>query len=243
MADLALDVHSRSRLRQLRRAAAHWPAARRVLVLAVEREDVPGLLDRARVELGASRHAVTIATTPMGDRGKFENINQLLAGHPVDGYDWLVLLDDDVRLPGGFLDVFLFLIERFDFSIAQPAHRCYSHAAWPVTRRRRSTIVRETSFVEIGPLVAFHARTFDRLLPFPPLRVGWGLDNYWSALARQRGWRIGVVDATPVQHALRPVAASYDPAQAIAEARLFLVGRPYVTRGEAERTLAAYRDW
>lgn len=243
IADLALDLDSWTRRRKLRRAAAGWPPARRILVLAIERQDMPGLLGRARTEIGRSRHAVTFATTPMGSRGKFENINQLLSQHAPAGYDWLILLDDDVHLPPCFLDVFLFLVERFDLSIAQPAHRHYSHAAWSVTRRRRSTIVRETAFVEIGPLVAFHARTFERLLPFPPLRVGWGLDSYWSALARERGWRIGVVDATPIEHALRPVAASYDRSQAIAEARLFLVGRPYVTRGEAAQTLAAYRDW
>ena len=48
------------------------------------------------------------------------------------------------------------------------------------------------------------------LLPFPPLRFGWGLDQHWSALALEHGWRIGVVDATPIRHGLRRIAASYD---------------------------------
>ena len=36
--------------------------------------------------------------------------------------------------------------------------------------------------------------------------MGWGLDVHWAALARERGWPIGVVDATPVGHTLRPAA-------------------------------------
>ena len=72
------------------------------------------------------------------------------------------------------------------------------------------------------------------LLPFPDLRMGWGLDGAWSALAAQRGWRIGIVDATPVRH-LRPVASTYPRDAAMAEAEAFLAGFPDVTRDEASR--------
>jgi hypothetical protein len=161
---------------------------------------------------------------------------------PLD-YDWLLVIDDDVALPAGFLDQFLFLAERFELSIAQPAHRAYSHAAWRVTRRRRASVVRETAFVEIGPVVAFHRRTFETLLPFPPLKAGWGLDAHWSALAAQKGWRIGIVDATAIEHALRPVAASYDASEAVAEAREFLAERPHITTAEAQKTRERHRVW
>ena len=97
-------------------------------------------------------------------------------------------------------------------------------------------MVRETRFVEIGPVVAFHHVTFEALLPFPPLRFGWGLDQHWSALALQYGWRIGVVDATPIRHGLRRIAASYGHDEAIAEARRFLDGRPYTAAADAQRT-------
>jgi hypothetical protein len=103
--------------------------------------------------------------------------------------------------------------------------------------------VRETGFVEIGPVSAFRRETFDTLLPFPALRAGWGLDSHWAALARDRGWRIGVVDATPVRHAMRPIADEYRHADAMAEARKFLAQRPYVTTAEAQRTLATHARW
>jgi hypothetical protein len=152
-------------------------------------------------------------------------------------------VDDDVRLPPGFLDAFLFLVERFELRLAQPAHRRRSHAAWQVTRRRAGSVVRETTCVEIGPLVAFHQAAFGALLPFPELRAGWGLDAHWSAIARERGWRIGIVDATPIRHGLRRIAVSYDRQEAIAEGRRFLAGKPYVRAGEAQRTLRSHRTW
>jgi hypothetical protein len=227
---------------RLHRAATHGPR-RRILVLSVEREDVPNLLPAARAELLRSRHEVRLATAPAGTRGKFENLGALLEAHPADGYDWLLVLDDDVALPREFLDEFIFLAERFRLRLAQPAHRHRSHAAFAVTRRRPGRVARETSFVEIGPVTAFHRDVLSTLLPFPPLRAGWGLDAHWSAVAKQRGWPIGIIDATPIRHGLRLIASSYDRGAAIDEARRFLAGRPYTPAREAQRTLRAYRSW
>lgn len=227
---------------RLRRAAARWPR-RRVLALGVERENEPSLLEATFAELARTQHHVELAHTEVGGRGKWENVDALLAAHPPGGYDWLLVVDDDVRLPDGFLDGFVFLAERFALRIAQPAHRARSHAAWKVMRRRAAVVARETVFVESGPLVGFHSSTFGRLLPFPPLRAGWGIDHRWSAIAREQGWRIGVLDAIPVHHGLRRIAAAYDRSEAIAEAREYLARRPYITASEANRTLATHRSW
>jgi hypothetical protein len=242
--DALADAAAAAALRPLalRRAAAEAPR-RSVLVLAVERASEPNLLAAARHELLRSSHDVHFCSVDAGSRGKFENLNSLLAAHPAVGHDWLLVLDDDVVLPRGFLDLFLFLVERFELTLAQPAHRWRSHAAWNVTRRRPLSLVRETAFVEIGPVVAFGSAAFETLLPFPELRAGWGLDMHWSALARERGWRLGIVDATPVEHRLRPIAASYDRAAAIEEAQRFLADRPYVTAAEAQRTRATHRSF
>jgi GT2 family glycosyltransferase len=244
VADALCDAAALARLEawRLRRASRSSPR-RRVLALAIEREDMPNLLPQARAELLRSRHEVEFASMPAGDGGKFENLNALLEEHPAAGHDWLLVVDDDVELPSGFLDAFVFLAERFGLQLAQPAHRHRSHAAFAITRRRPLSVVRETAFVEIGPVCAFHAATFQTLLPFPPLRTGWGLDAHWSALAAARGWPIGVIDATPVRHGLRRIAASYDRGAAIAEAREFLAGRPYTRAGDAQRTLVAHRGW
>jgi hypothetical protein len=244
VADAVCDAAELLRLQtwRLGRGARRWPR-RRVLALGIEREGVPNVLASAQRELLRSRHEVQFERTTAGDRGKFENLNALLARHPADGHDWLLVVDDDVELPAGFLDRFLFLAERFGLRLAQPAHRHRSHAAWAVTRRRARWVAHETAFVEIGPVVAFQAATFDVLLPFPPLRFGWGLDAHWSAIAGEQSWRIGVIDATPIRHRQRRIASSYAREDAIAEGREFLAQRPYVRAGEARRTLVAHRSW
>jgi hypothetical protein len=244
VADAVCDAARLLRLEpwRLRRAARAWPR-RRVLALGVERADMPNVLEAARLELLRSRHEVRFASRVAGDRGKFQNLNELLATHPAASHDWLMLVDDDVVLPRGFLDAFVFLAERFGLALAQPAHRWRSHAAYAVTRRRPGSVVRETAFVEIGPVCALAAVAFDELLPFPPLRAGWGLDSHWSAVAASHGWPIGVIDATPIRHGLRRIASSYSRDDAVAEARAFLADRPYTKARDARRPLAVHRSW
>jgi hypothetical protein len=212
-----------------------------VLALTVETGSRGGAAADARTELLRSRHEVEVAAGPVGDRGKFENLNLMLAGRDLDAVDWLLVVDDDVVLPGGFVDALVLLAERFAFSLAQPAHRRRSHAAWEVTRRRPGLLARRTAFVEIGPVTAFHRDTFAALLPFPELRYGWGLDLHWAALAAERGWRLGIVDALAVRHEQSPVAGAYRHEDAIDEARRFLTGRPYVHAADAQETLATHK--
>jgi GT2 family glycosyltransferase len=236
------EIASGRRIRLALSARRH-PPRRRVLVLGVERPEHRRRAARARAELQRSRHAVELYRGEPGGRGKFENLNLLLAAHPPAGHDWLLVLDDDVELPRGFLDRLVFLSERFQLALSQPAHRLNSHTAWVQTRRRPGSVVRETAFVEIGPVTAFAASTFSTLLPFPELRMGWGLDMHWAALARSHGWRCGVLDAVTIRHRVAPSGEAYSRQQAIAEAREFLAGRPYLSATEAHRTLITHRRW
>jgi GT2 family glycosyltransferase len=232
-ADAILDLEASRRVGRVERAARRRPPRRRVLVIGVER---PGrLMDALRAELHRSRHDVEMHTMAMGDRGRFEHLNALLAEHPADAHDWLLVVDDDVVLAPRFLDRFLLCAEEAGLLLAQPAHRRHSHAAWAATRRLPGGVARESRFVEIGPVTAFAAPTFAALLPFPALRMGWGLDAHWGALAREHGWRAGIVDATPILHTT-PVGGGYERAAAVAEAQAFLADRPYVTRAEARWT-------
>jgi GT2 family glycosyltransferase len=247
--DAAVDAWDLASTRRLRLglAARHAPPLRSVLAIGVVRAEHATLAAGVRAELERSRHALELRTCPPGELGKFENLNRLLAervgGTPIQEHDWLLVVDDDIELPRGFLDRLLFLCERFDLQLAQPAHRSRSHGAWPVTRRRSGSVVRETPFVEIGPVTAFARATFDTLLPFPQLRMGWGLDAHWAALARERGWRCGVVDAVAIAHRAAPAASAYSHTAAVSEAREFLAQRPYLKASESQRTLMTYRHW
>lgn len=238
----ALEVASGRRGR-LVRAARSAPPRRSVLALGVTRPENEALARAARSELLRSRHDVEIATSSPGGSGKFENLNRLLAEHPLENRDWLLIVDDDVQLPRGFLDRFLFVCERFELRLAQPAHRARSHAAWPHTRRQPGSVARVVGMVEIGPVTALHRDTFAALTPFPDVRMGWGLDAHWAALARDHSWRCGVVDAVAIGHRASPVAGGYSRDAAIEEARELLAHRPYLPAGESRATLERHRGW
>ena len=240
------EIVTTKRLR-LDLAARHSPPLRRVLAIGVVRPEHAERARRIRGELLRSRHEVELHTCPPGELGKFENLNRLLAeragGPSIHERDWLLVVDDDVELPRGFLDRLLFLSERFSLQLSQPAHRLSSHAAWQVTRRAPGSLVRETGFVEIGPVTALASATFQTLLPFPDLRMGWGLDAHWAALAREHNWRCGVIDAVAIAHRVAPAADAYSRDAAIAEARDYLADRPYLRAAELQRTLTTHRRW
>jgi hypothetical protein len=237
-ADRALDAWLRASgaLRALDAAAERTPP-RDVLVASVYRGP-----EAPRFEaLESNRHSVARALgslDDLGGRGKFENLNALIGdARP----DWLLVVDDDALLPDRFLDRMIALGEAFELALAQPAQSLASHAAWRITRRRPGSLLRETRFVEIGPVTLFSREAAAELLPFPPLRYGWGLDLAWAATALERGWRVGIADALPVRHESAAVASAYPADAAIAEAREFLATRPYLSSAAAQETLATHR--
>ena len=249
----AIDALAGTRLRAAR-LARRAPAPLDVLVIGVYREG--SLLAGSLPALRSSRHHVNIALGSMGtadpalrshtvaerlEGGKFENLNRVLAAAPGDTPDWTIAIDDDVRLPRGFLDRFLAICETFGLDLAQPAQTLRSHSAWKVTRRRPASLARVTRFVEIGPVTAFGRRAAEELLPFPALRFGWGLDLHWAAVAGQRGWRLGIVDALPVRHESALVGATYSRDDAVEEAARFLADRPYLPSARAGEVLAVHR--
>jgi hypothetical protein len=254
-ADWAFDLAGVAALTgpRLDRLVAKQPR-RRVLVLSVYR---PGsLLPATASRLDSASHDVAFAFGATGDPepslaartvlsglagGKFENLNRLLAAATLASFDWLVVSDDDVELAPRFLDRALALCERLELDLAQPAQTMRSHAAWRVTRRRPLSLARRTNYVEIGPVTIFSRRAASELTPFPELRFGWGLDSHWAALARERGWRLGILDSLPVRHETQKVASTYTHAEAIDEGRRFLAGRPYLTASEAQQTLETIR--
>ena len=250
--DRALDLEVARVAHRLDELAA-TPPERDVLVLSVYRGD-GGLLPASAEALRASRHRVALAFGSMGEvapsladdthatgltGGKFENLNALLAGAG-GAAEWTLVVDDDVALPPHFLDRMLGICERFDLTLAQPAQTLASHAAWPVTRRRRGSLLRESRFVEIGPVTVFRREALEVLAPFPPLRYGWGLDVHWAALAHERDWRLGIVDVLPVRHEHAGVAGTYSSQEAIAEARRFLAERPFLEAQDVAETVRTH---
>jgi hypothetical protein len=237
---------------RLDRLAEEAPA-REILVVSIYRPG-GGDLPRALANLRRTRHSLRLALGSTGNAhpalaadtvatslagGKYENVDAVLRAAGGAAH-WTLVVDDDVVLPPRFLDRFVGVCEHLDLAIAQPAQSSASFAAWPHTRRRRGSLARETRFVEIGPVTGFRRDALDALSPFPPLRYGWGLDLHWGAVAEERGWRLGVVDALPVRHEQTAVAASYSSDDAIEEARRFLTGRPFVDSRRAAEVLGTH---
>jgi hypothetical protein len=194
--------------------------------------------------MGPERHALSGTVVANLEHGKFENLNAVLAAAGDDpdwtAAHWTLVVDDDVVLPRRFLTRFIAVCEHLDLAIAQPAQSLASFAAWPVTRRQPGSMARETRFVEIGPVTCFRRDAFEALTPFPPLRYGWGLDLHWSAVAAERGWPLGIVDALPVRHEHTAVAATYSSRDAIEEARAFLADRPFVDSRRASEVVRTH---
>ncbi len=240
LADIALGMRIADQ-----RARAWWTGRRlrrRVLVLSVVREENAAVHAGAVAQLRRSRCEVVVRSRPPGALAKFDNLNALLDGVELRTFDWVLLLDDDVALPRGFLGSLLVVAERCGLALAAPAHRRRSHAAWPLTRRRWASVARETAFVEIGPVTALRRDAAAVLLPFPAgAGMGWGLDAHWSWLAREHGWRIGIVDLLALAHLVAPAGAGYRREAAVAQARAFLAEHPYLPVAESQRTLAVHR--
>lgn len=217
--------------RRLTRAAATMPV-RRVHVAGVDVPKHRADLEVVLQTLRDSRHVVTTTLAPLGDRGKFENINLALQDVDLSDVDWLIVTDDDIRFPPHFLDRFLWAAEAAKLGIAQPAHRFHSYTTWGLTQRRWNSLVRTTHFVECGPVTAFHRSVFPHIVPFAESRWAWGIDVLWGEIARRQGFPIGVVDATPIEHT-RAVANAYSFDAAVAEGEQ-LLARHDVRRSNRE---------
>lgn len=141
---------------------------------------------------------------------KFELVNGLLAEEDLRQYDYVVLADDDILLPPAFLDRFISLQARLGFSIAQPARTGNSYIDHPIVERQLGVVARQTLFVEIGPVVSFHRSAYDLVFPFDlTSSMGWGYENVWAYRLLQRGLKMGIIDAVPVDHSLRKPVANY----------------------------------
>jgi predicted O-methyltransferase YrrM len=157
--------------------------------------------------------SVAPLTRGQGRMGKFQAVNRLLP-HTA-GADLILFVDDDVRLGPGFLPRYVGIVSELKAAVAQPALTADSYHSHSFTLRRKGCWARLTNFVESGPVVSMTRAFLDLVAPFPDgNRMGWGFDIHWSALAQGRGLRLAIVDACPVQHTLRPVAARYAMAEA-----------------------------
>ena len=174
---------------------------------------------------------------------KFVLLNELLASVDLSAYDYLLLVDDDVVLPLGFLDSFLDAQSSLGFGLAQPARSATSSSVFPIVVQHPGLVARETMFVEQGPVLSIHRSVFADVIPFD-LRspMGWGYENVWAARLAGRS-SLGIIDATPVDHSLRGTAGLYSTALAAGQRSALLEAEPHVETEACMRVLAAFPSW
>lgn len=175
---------------------------------------------------------------------KFVLLDALLTSFDRDAYDYLVIVDDDVVLPHGFVDAFFAAQARMGFALAQPARTANSCSAHPIVEQHPGLVARETLFVEQGPLVSIRRCAFDAVVPFD-LRspMGWGYESVWSARLTARGQSMGVIDSTPVDHSVRPTAALYSHAHADRHSTELLAHHSHRPLAECMRVVRAVDTW
>ncbi|MEW5058165.1 MAG: hypothetical protein AB1Y25_11125 [Cycloclasticus sp.] len=168
-------------------------------------------------------------------------INSLLEQFSDQEFDYIIIVDDDIRLPKDFLDQFLLRQEQYDFALAQPARTAESVISHQITTQNLELCARQTLFVEIGPLVSIRRDAQSLLLPLnTESPMGWGLDYVWPVLLTESNKEMGIIDCVPVAHTLRDTGGSYDSGKAMKEMRSFLSSRPHLSEMEAHTILHKY---
>lgn len=167
---------------------------------------------------------------------KFALINKLLKAGDVETYDYILVSDDDIVVPGGFLDAYIQWQRRFNLALAQPSRAIHSHYDHKITVRRPWLVARETRFVEIGPVFSVARRAYPHIVPFDTrLPMGWGLDLIWPVLLKEH--KMGIIDAVSVDHSYRPQGVSYSRDQSIAAMNRVLAETPHLSLDAAHTTL------
>ena len=211
------------------------PNANRVHALASEAEragmDVRlWALDRVSPEL-------VQFTVGSGPGSRFGLLNTLSAG--ADDSQWLVIADDDVRfVTPAPLRTLLAIAVTGRLDICQPTHARGSWRSHDITRQQLLVSLRETTFVEIGPVVVFSPRAQSLVLPFPESGMGWGVELDWAA-HRSDGLRLGMLDCVPLLH-LSPMGG-YDVAAEFQGLQERLARHGLSNIGEAQRTVRMQR--
>jgi hypothetical protein len=172
---------------------------------------------------------------------KFQLLNKILSGEELDQYTYIVISDDDITLPNNFLDRFLFLQEKYNFSLAQPARTHNSYIDHPFVEQFDGLKARRTRFVEIGPVFSIRKDVFPLLLPFDEnSSMGWGYDFVWPCLVEDGELRMGIIDAIPVEHSIRKPMQNYNYEDVNKVMKDYLSKTRHLDKNEAFRVLESY---
>jgi hypothetical protein len=172
---------------------------------------------------------------------KFALLNSVMAPVSIDEWDFIIVCDDDVELPEQFVDRYLEIVCRHDLALSQPARTHASFIDHRFVERLDGLTARWTRFVEIGPVVSMNRAAVAALTPFDETSpMGWGYDLAWPIACESAGLKMGIVDAVPVTHALRPPTQHYAHHLATSQMTDYLARRRHLSLDDACFIVEAY---
>lgn len=195
-------------------------------------------LGKSQPDLEMAPFTVRVIDTPSP---KFLVLNQLMRTVDLRDFEYVIVSDDDIFLPVGFLDSYLAQVSRHNFALAQPARTHDSYIDHRFVEQLDGIDARWTRFVEIGPLFSLHCSAFADFLPFDEASpMGWGYDFVWPVIAERCELKMGIVDAVPVAHSLRQPVAYYDHKTASNAMSGYLAKQPHLSKNDAFLILESY---
>lgn len=152
-----------------------------------------------------------IASQSLDKEEKFKILNRMINEVNLPDYEYLFIFDDDIEMRPGFIDQYLRVVEKRQYSLSQPARTHASYVDHYFVSQLLGIESRQTHFVEIGPVTCIHKSAFHLLLPFD-LRapMGWGLDFNWPTILNKNNLIMGIIDQVPIEHSLRKPVAYYN---------------------------------
>ena len=172
---------------------------------------------------------------------KYVAVNSIIDRSDLAKVTYLLVCDDDMQLPPGFVDRFLGVQSALGFALAQPARSKTSACDHEIVRECPGAVARQTLFVESGPCFCAHRSVFDLIIPFDLTSpMGWGYEYVWAQILTANRLRMGIIDRTPVEHSLRPIAANYDRSSAYEAQQRLLAARGHLDIAECHRVLRTF---
>ena len=151
-------------------------------------------------------------THGVGPGDKMTNLNRLFPYFRDS--ERVLFTDDDIEFPPNFLNNFLSAVDEFGLELAQPALSHESAHTFPHTLVRPDLLVRETNWVE-QMVFTMSREMIQQVMPIPEdFWMGWGMEMIWEKVARENGWKTGIIDRTPVHHRTRAISSRYDAKKA-----------------------------
>lgn len=137
--------------------------------------------------------------------GKWDGLYDVLARDgALDGYDYVLLPDDDLDMGAADIEAIFAAMRRYDLDVAQPALSWDSYFSHFSVLACPGFTLRYVNFVEImAPCL--RRDVLEKILPdFAHTQSGFGLDYVWCRLSDDPHRRAAILDSIPIRHT-RPV--------------------------------------